>query len=223
MRNIFVLTIEILLILSLLAPSQSVPDARTFAVSGHAGYAKILDLNGKYYVELQDLARLMGGSLAFKADRITLAIPAGQAHTPAAVPKGKVGFSKDFLKAAIEQMSEIREWRITIVNSIQNNTPVPEEWVSQLRRKAEKNLALAAAARSTEDDHNAYPLLAAEVVNMQKLSDRFLSMRRRLQYIHPSSIANDRLDQQILACARSLASMAADNQFRDEPMCTEAR
>jgi hypothetical protein len=120
-------------------------------------------------------------------------------------------------------MNAIREWRITIVNSIRDNSPVSEEWVSELQRRAQKNLALVGAGRSTEDDRNGNLLLAAEFANMRKLSDGFLSRRKRLQYIDPGSIDNDPLDRQILACARSLASMGADNQFRDEAACIEAR
>lgn len=56
---------------------------------------------------------------------------------------------------------------------------------------------------------------------MQNLSELFLNKRRQSQYIDPKSIDNDPLDQQILACARSLASMAADNQFHEEAACIE--
>lgn len=56
---------------------------------------------------------------------------------------------------------------------------------------------------------------------MQKLSDQFLAKRRQVAYIDPKSIDNDPLDRQILACGRGLAAMAADNQFHEEPACTE--
>jgi hypothetical protein len=212
----------LLLTASFSTPWQSAPEARTLSIVGQSEYAKILELNGKSYVQVEDVARLTRGSLTFNANRVFLALPAERGHTSAA-PPATHGFSKEFLQAGIEQMSAIREWRITIVNSIKNNSPVSEEWVSELQNRAHKNLALVGAARSTEDDRNGYLLLAAEFANMRKLSDGFLSRRRRLQYIDPSSIDNDRLDRQILACAHSLESMAADNQFRDEPACSEAR
>jgi hypothetical protein len=221
MRNIFLIATMVLLAVSFLAHSQSDQDARTFSITGQPEYAKVLELNGKSYVAVEDVARLTRGTLAFRANQIFLTPAGDPAHPPAKVSPAAKGFSKEFLQTGIEQMSAIREWRITIVNSIHNNFPVPEEWVSELQRRAHKNLALVAAARSTEDDRNAYQLLAAEFANMQMLSDRFLSKRKQLQYIHPSSIDNDPLDRQILACARSLASMAAENQFHDEPSCIE--
>ena len=223
MRNVFLIAMLVLLAVSFLAHSQSDQDARTLSIAGQTEYAKVLELNGKSYVAVEDVARLTQGTLSFRAHQILLMLPGGPAHSSTAISPVPKGFSKAFLQAGIEQMSAIREWRITIVNSIHNNFPVPEEWVSELQRRAHKNLALVAAASSTEDDRNAYQLLAAEFANTQRLSDGFLSKRRQLQYIHPSSIDNDPLDQQILACARSLASMAAENRFHDEPSCIEVR
>jgi hypothetical protein len=198
---------------------QPAPDTRTLSIAGQPGSVKVRDFNGASYIALDELARLMHGSLSFQGNEIFIALPAAQVPShPAPV---KTGFSRAFLEAGIEQTSTIREWRITIVNSIQNNSLFSEEVISGLRRKAEKQLALAGAARNTDDDRSAYPLLAAEFANMKKFSEQFLAKRKRLEYIDPKSIDNDPLDQQILACGRGLASMAADNQFHEEPACTE--
>jgi hypothetical protein len=221
MRSVFLFTAALLLTASFLATSQSPPDGRVLSIVGQSGYAKILDLNGKSYVGVEDVARLTRGSLSFDGNRVLLTLATGAARASAVAPQATKGFSKAFLQAGIEQMSAIREWRITVVNSIKNNSPISEDWIAQLQGKAQKNLALVAAARSTEDDRNGYTLLAGEFANMRKLSDRFLSKRRQLLYINPDSINNDPLDKQIVACGRSLASMAADNQFRDEAACTE--
>jgi hypothetical protein len=221
MRNVFLIAIMALPAASFLAHWQSDQDARTLSIAGQSEYAKVLEVNGKSYIAVDDVARLTRGALTFKGNQILLTLSGEPTHPAAGVAPAPQGFSKEFLQAGIEQMSAIREWRITIVNAIHNNFPVPEESVSELQRRAHKNLALATTARSTEDDGKAYQLLAAEFANMQRLSDRFLSKRRQLQYIDPSSIDNDPLDRQILACGRSLASMAAENQFRDEASCIE--
>jgi hypothetical protein len=223
MRNVLLVGIVAIEVLLSPAPLPSGQGARTLSVAGHSGYTKILELDGKSYISVEDLARLTLGSLSFNAAQIILTLPGGPPTRAAGVPEAKRGFSKEFLQAGIEQMSAIREWRIMIVNSIQNNFPASEESISELQRRADTNLALAASSRSTQDDRDAYGLLQAESKNMQKLSDGFLTKRKKLQYIDPKSVANDRLDQQILGCARSLASMAADNQFRDEPLCSEVR
>ena len=202
--------------------SQSASTERTLAIVGQPDSIKIVQLNGGSYINIEDLARVTHGSLSFNADRILLTLP-NQNPSISAEQRSRQGFSKGFLQAGIELMSTIREWRITIVNSIQNNAPVAREWVAELQRRAGKNLALAATARSTDDDGRGYSLLAAEYRNMQMSSDRFLDKRQKLQYIDPRSVDNDPLDKQILACAQSLSSMAAGNQFHDEPQCIEAR
>ena len=217
MRSALLVCVVLLLAFALIA--FQLPPRRTLSIAGRPGYARLVEANGKTFVDVQDLARLMQASLTFDGDRIVLTLPAD----PIQDPPSAAGFSIQFLQAEIEQLSSVREWRITILNSIQSNSPVSEHWISELQMRAQSNLALVGAARSTDDDQKCYPLLAAEYANMKKLSDRFLSKRRQLQYIDPSALDNDPLDQQILACGHSLAAMAADNQFRDEAQCTEAR
>jgi hypothetical protein len=199
---------------------QSAPDARRLSIAGRQGSVKVREFNGTSYIALDDVARLMHGSLSFTGNQVFLALPSAQSAPPQSAPV-KTGFSKAFLEAGIEQTSTIREWRIIIVNSIQNNSLISEDEISALRRRADKQLSLVAAARNTDDDRNAYPLLVAEFANMQRLSDQFLAKRRQLAYIDPKSIDNDPLDRQILACGRGLAAMAADNHFHEEPACTE--
>jgi len=197
--------------------AQSSPEAQTFSVAGQPGAAKIVVMAGRSYVAVEDVARLTQGSVSFKGNLTLLTLPGGQAAPTA--PPVKNGFSKAFLAAGIEQMSTLREWRITIVNMIQNNSPVPEDQIAGLRRKAEEKLALTAAARSTNDDGSGYSLLTGELANMRTFSDKYLNLRRQLQMVSPDAVDNDSLNQQIVACGRSLQSMVADNQFRDEPAC----
>jgi hypothetical protein len=48
---------------------------------------------------------------------------------------------------------------------------------------------------------------------------RTLQMTKDMQYIDPSSLQSDPVDQKIVTCARSLASMATTNQFVDDGSC----
>ena len=191
----------------------------TLTVAGYAGQAPILQINGKSYVELEQLARLTESSLTFKGRQIILTLSPPSVHEAAEEPKLKPGFSRGFLQASIEQMGVVREWRVGIVNAIQNSLPLPEDWISTQRRIADKSLALVSAAMSTDDDHKAFPLLSAELSDLQKLSDNYLAMRKNAEYMAPGSLDNDPLDQQILSCSRALAAMAADNKFQDEAAC----
>lgn len=163
-------------------PPDSQPGG-TLAVTGHTGTTPLVEMNGRSYVDLEALTRLIEGSLSYKQNEVTLTLPAAPEEAPAA--EAQQGFSKPFVKAGIEQMVVIREWRIAIVNAVKGNYPISEEWVSAQKRQADTNLRLASAAASTEDDRSGVPLLTAEFKNMEKLSNRILAKRRKATYIPP--------------------------------------
>ena len=116
-------------------------------------------------------------------------------------------------------MTEIREWRVAIVNAVQTNNPVDEVWVSRFSRAAHSKLALASASIQTEADRSAFQLVTNGFNNMQQLSDNYLQRRKNHQYTPPDSFNNDPLDQKILSCAQGLAALAVNNQFQDVPSC----
>jgi hypothetical protein len=134
-------------------------------------------------------------------------------------PAAKPGFSVDFLKAGIEAMSVIREWRSALENAVQTNSPVNDDWVSGYRRAADSRLALAEAAASTDSDHQAMAMLRTTFNNMQQMSDQFLTMRKNMNYISPDSFDNNPLDQKIMSCSRALGAMAASGQVQDDISC----
>jgi hypothetical protein len=72
---------------------------------------------------------------------------------------------------------------------------------------------------ATDDDHKAFPLLSAELNNVQKLSDNYLVTRKNAEYMAPGALETDPLNQQILSCLRGFAAMTADNKFQDEAAC----
>jgi hypothetical protein len=199
--------------------AQTTQQRGTLAVKGYPGTAPLIQVDGGSYVNVTMLAQLTQGTLSYSDAQVMLTLPS----TPEEAAPTKQGFSKQFLQAGIEAMSEIREWRIAIVNAVQNNYPISEDWVAAQRRLAERNLRLASAAASTDDDRNAFPSLTAEFKNMQKLSDRIMAKRRQATYVSPKSLNNDPLDQQILSCAKSMESMAANNAFQDTSACHEFR
>jgi hypothetical protein len=215
-----------LLMLSAKANAQAPTKTSTFTIAGHAGEAQLLQVNGKSYVEVETLARLTKGTLSFKVNRTILTLPPSNSEAPSAAtptqpstPQAKVGFSRTFVQAGIEEMGLIREWRIGIVSAVQNNVPLSEEWASAQHRQAEKNLALASAAVATDDDRNALPLLSAEFNNMQKLSDLYLALRTRSTAMSPDKFDNGPLEEQILTCARGFVSMTESREFQDQPAC----
>lgn len=191
-------------------------------VHGLPGQIEVLQVNGKPYVDVEALARFISGAVAFSGNEITLTLPSSvalAAAPDATSPPGNSAFSKGFIKAGIEEMSLIREWRSALVNAIQNGYPLTDEFVSGYQNKANTSLRLAYVAISTDSDRSAYQLLSKEFDSMQKLSNKILSARKNMNYIPPDALKGDDLDNKILSCARSLASMAASGQFLDDGSC----
>lgn len=197
---------------------QAGQTSATLAVSGFAGQAPVTQFHGSSYVAVDALARLMSGSLAYHGSQITLTVPAPGTVLPAKQPPNK-GFSKDFLKAGIETMSDIREWRSALLNAVENGYPIKDAWMADYRAQAAKNLSLTSVAATTASDRNMLPLLTKEFDHMQALGNKILAARKNLNYITADLVKKDPLDQRVLNCARSLAAMAASGEFQDDGSC----
>jgi hypothetical protein len=170
-------------------------------------------------VELEALARLTHGSLSFNGNQTTLTLPGLPGSGPAKGVATNSEFSKDFLRAGIEELAVIREWRIALTNAVQRGIPVTDDWIALYRSPAITDLRLASVAAATDSDRNAYQLISNEFDNMKKLSDRFVAAHTSLNYTSPDALKDDALDQQILNCARSLTAMAASGQYVDDGSC----
>jgi hypothetical protein len=217
------LILLVLLFVPRLARSQAVQQSRTLILNGQSGPVKIMEIDGRSYVDLESLARIANGTLRFSKNQITLTLPSSAAGTESAAapsrPPANLGFSKEFLRASIEEMAVIREWRSALFNSIENSFPIQEDWVERYRGQAADSLGLASVAASTDSDRSAVQLLSNELDNMRALSVQLLAERKSMQYVSPELLKDDPLNQKILTCARSLASMAVGGQFVDDISC----
>jgi hypothetical protein len=213
------LMLAVLVAIPGMALSQAGEDIRTLVINDQPGQAPVVRIQGKSYVELEALAKLTRGSLSFNGNQVTLTFPGAGANTATTVAGGKSEFSREFLRAGIEELAVIREWRIALTNAVQSGSPVGDDWIAVYRSPALTNLRLASVAASTDSDRNAYQLLSNELDNMKKLSDRFVAAHASQNYTPTDALKNDPLDQQILGCARSLAAMASSGQFVDDGSC----
>jgi len=199
--------------------TRAMPQKHTLTVTGHAGEISVLEMGGHSYVEIEALARLTNSSVTFNGAQVVLTLPSSGSITQTASQMAPTGFTKEFLKAAIEQMSVIREWRSTLINAVERGFPVTEDWTAAFSSRAQQNLRLVSVAASSESDRNALQLLTNEFKNMKALSDRFVEANRSRTYIPTDALNNDPLDQRIISCGHALAAMAASNQFTDDASC----
>ncbi len=219
----------LLALLPVVALGQQAPHVNTtLSVNGQSGEAPVIQRAGRSYVDVEALARITKGTLAFQGGRIILTLPetvpnagadAPKAPAAASATRPKPAFSKEFVPAAIEELIAVRDWRAAIVETVRKGAPLSEETIAGFRRSADNKQTLAAAAASTDADHKILPLLQEEFNNMQSLSDRFLQMKASVSYIRPDSLDNDPQDKQVVACASGITSMANSGQFADVPTC----
>jgi|HubBroStandDraft_4_1064222.scaffolds.fasta_scaffold61592_2 hypothetical protein len=217
------LLLAALVIVSALALCRAAQAPQTLIVNGQPTQITVVQMNGHSYVDLEALARAANGSLSFNGNQISLTLPgSGDSPAPAPAPASSPSnseFSKSFLRAGIEQMTMIREWRTALANAVQNGFPIADDWLSSYRSQATTALRLSFVAINTDSDRNAYRLLNTEFENMKLLSNNYVALRQSMQFIAPDSMANDPLNQKILNCGHSLAAMAANGQFVDDGSC----
>jgi hypothetical protein len=207
-----------LLILPSLALSLAAQQIMSLIIAGQPGSAEVIQRNGHNYVDVQGLAQLTRSSISFNGNQIVLALPGTNAPYPASAPPAP-GFSRDFVTAGIEAMSQIREWRAALKSAVERNFPLTGGWLATRSAQAQQALRLASLAVNTASDKSAFPFLTNEFNNMSALSNKYFQMSTAMTYIDPSSLDSDPLDQKIATCARSLASMATANQFIDDGSC----
>ena len=93
------LIVAILLLTVVMASAQRKEE--TMSVQGFAGEANIARLQGRVFVDLEDLARITNSSLTFERGRIILTLPHSDAVEAQAEDERKSGFSRPFTRAAI--------------------------------------------------------------------------------------------------------------------------
>lgn len=211
--------LPVVLALPVLISAQSAPHPQTLVVNGQAGKTTVVQVNGHSYVDVEALAQIANGSVAFKDNQITLTVPASASGSGTAGQPSPPGFSREFLSAAIESIAAVREWRIGIATAIQNSISVTDSWVSAFQRQASDSLRQASVAAVTATDRAALQLLTNEYNNMRTWSDQLIAARKTLQYMSPEDMNSDPLFQQVLTCSHSLAAIVGSGQYQDEPAC----
>ena len=208
--------------------AQASSQTKTLVVNGRSGDATVVQLNGRTYVDLETLARIADGSLAFRGNQVTLALPASPAAAPATESPGdhpapQTGLSRDFKIAAIETLAEMREWASTTANAIQHGYPITESWIVDYREKAATSLRKASATASTESDHSALALLTTEFQNVETWSNDLIEARKNMDTAKYSmssdALRNEPLSQKIITCGHFLGTMIGSGEFKDDLSC----
>lgn len=210
-------TLALAVILPALAFSQGI--VKTLVLAGYKGTVPVKEIHGKDYVEIGALARIADGSVSFHGDQVTLTLPTPETVASTAPPEANDRFSREFLRAWIEEMSTIREWHTVLENGITNQTPIWQSWLGPFESRATTSLQLVQVTAATDADRSAAQLIANDYEKMKQLQDNYLARAKSANYIAPDSLASDALDQSLLACGQSLEAMAARGRFLDDGAC----
>jgi hypothetical protein len=209
------------------ASAQTGTEFRTLVINDRSGKTSVLEAGDKTYVDLKQLVDIGHGTIAYEGNRIVLTISCSETSNPAVAaetePTPTTRLSREFTKAAIEEISLMREWASVLANAVQNGYPVTDQWVANYRAQAQSSLGIASSAVSTDADRNALGLLRHEFESVQEWSNKLLEARKSMNAaryaLSPSELHNDPLSQKIVACGHFLGQMLASGDFQDDPSC----
>jgi hypothetical protein len=211
--------------------AQHEQQGRILVINGQAGEANVVEVGGRAYVAVEELAQITHGSLSFNANRITLHLPTSIVSPPATEPVAEPShsavssseLSRDFMRAGIEEIATMREWASTLAYAIQNGYPVTEHWAANYREQAAHDLNLASAAASTDPDRHALQLLTKEFEAVREWANKLVQERKSLDTakyaLSANALQDDPMTQKIITCGHFLAAMLGSGSFKDDPSC----
>ena len=216
-----------LLLVSPVTRAQSGEQIRTLVINEQSGKVAVLEMGDRTYIDLKRLIQIAQGSIAFQENRIVLDVSCTSVREPLqkAEPEQSLDMrlSREFTKAAIEEISLMREWASTLANAVQNGYPVADSWVAGYHAQAQTGLALSSAAVSTDADRNAVQLLNHEFDRVQEWSNKLLEARTSMNAgkyaVSPDALQNEPLSKKIVSCAHFLGTMLASGTFQEDPTC----
>ena len=193
---------------------------KTLVVNGHTGTAMVYTISGKAYVDLETLARIGNGSIGFSGDKIIVTLNA-DAHSSHQKPA--TGMSNDFMRAALQDLSVLKEWSTTLAHAIQRGVPGDGSRLVVFHDRAADGLKLARVAASNESDEDALRLLTNHFNTVSKWNDKLVAERKSMSTgkysMNPNALANDETYQKITGCAKFLGTMLPSGQFHDDRAC----
>ena len=202
--------------------AQDTP-TRTLIVNGRTVDAGVVLVEGRSYVDIEGLAKGLGGSVTFEADQIALTIPGPTpSSAPQTAPQTPEGMSKDFQKIAVFTLAEMREWKGAIGSVVTSGMPVVGTWSEDYHDRVEADLMQATLAASTDSDRQALQLIQNEFALLTTWADNVLGERKALnaaRTIDPNSLQNDQSLAKISQCGQFLSSMIVSGTFSDDSSC----
>jgi len=203
--------------------AQNAPAKKTLVVNGRTADAAVVQIDGHSYVDVDTFARMIHAAVTFEPGRVILTVPATEAE--AKPERTTAGLSKDFSKAGISQLAEMREWKAALASVIRSGV-AEGNWLVPLLRdhrvRAEASLSQTSLAVKTDSDQKALQLLKNEHTNLGEWDNATQATVHSLnaeKSVNPVAAQNDPLLTKISECGNFLNAMLVDGEFADSPSC----
>jgi hypothetical protein len=204
--------------------AQTPPDRTLFVNGKPAG--TVTQVGGHSYIDIDTVAQITSGTVTIEPNRILLNIPVREpvpnSNAVPPPPAQTLSMSKDFARAAIAELAEMREWRGAIGTILTYGVPVVGTWPQDYHDRVEADLQQVAVAASTAADQDALQLLSNEFGNLSQWASGIVSTRQSMnatKTVDPNYMQNDPALAKIANCTRFLSSMLVSGVFADDPSC----
>ena len=197
---------------------------KTLVVNGRTTGTAVRQIDGRSYIDIETLAQITNGVVTIEPNRIVLTIPGLDSSVTSAVapPQAPLGLSKDFAKAAIAELAEMREWRGAIGTMITYGLAVSGTWAQEYHARVEGGLREAIEAASTEADRNALQLVRNEYDRLSGWASDVFAERQALngaRTVDPNATQNDAVLAKVTSCGQFLNAMLVSGVFADDSSC----
>src|SRR5260370_6620 len=190
------------------------PSGKKLLVNGENTGATVLQSEGRFYVDIETLARITSGTVTVEPTQIVLTIPG--ANSDASSPETTDVLSKAFVGAAIVALADMKEWKGALRTMITYGLAVDDSWAQTNREQAETSLTQAAAEASTDGDRSALQLLSNQFAHLAKWQSDVFADRRVLngaETVDPNALQDDPALTKISSCGRFLNNMLLGRPF----------
>src|SRR5665213_2070146 len=219
----FALSLAAVLSAQALPPMAHNASDKVLVVNGKTVEAKVRQIDGRSYVDIEALAQATNGAVTVEPNRVVLTLPTQDSSIArASPPQSQQGLSKDFASAAIAEVAEMREWRGVIGTMVTYGLAVSGTWAQDNRERVDQGLRQTTLAASTDADKNALQLLQNESDSLTSWANDVVAARQALngaKTLDSNSQQSDPALAKIMSCSRFLNVMLVSGTFSDDGSC----
>jgi hypothetical protein len=186
----------------------------------------VTQVGGHSFIDIDTVAQITNGTVTVEPNRILLNIPSPQPNPNSSAappsPSQSMSLSKEFARAAIAELSEMREWRGAIGTILTYGVPVVGTWPQDYHDRVQTDLAQVAVSATTAGDQDALQLLNNQFQNLAQWTGDIVSARQSMnatKTVDPNYQQNDPSLAKISSCSAYLSSMLVSGTYSDNASC----